>query len=494
MKKNTRFIATFLVLLMAGGTLLSCGDSSEQDSQQTNSSVTETETAKETVETEPPRTQHGLNLEALDFGEDTLDMLACTWAGYNYYFFASEETGDAMNDAIYRRARTVEDALNIKIVTHMDGFYINEVFNELKTTVLAADDAYDMVFNHCITGISASSSEGYLYNLDEMPHINMQAEWWNREQMDVLRLGENTYFAVNDMMIPAPYVMFFNRDIINNYDMENPYDLVRSGKWTLDVCTEMMREVTLDVNGDGTMDVQDSYGLACGDPSEFISFMTGADQYMTGRDADGRVTLALNTDKMVSLMSLFAELAKDKIIYSPNATERISFNSGRLLFQTGSVVAAEQMRDYTINFGFLPFPKYDEAQENYLSLDWGGLMSVPATIGNPDMVGAAMELLAWESANEVIPTYYDKVLDGKLARDQDTEAMLDLLFDTITYEVGGNYFGFDAGTNTLFYVLPDQAIKAENDSFASVYAKYEKAANRTIENFYKKLDKIENSN
>jgi len=72
MKKNTRFTAIVLVLLMAGGALLSCGDSTgpvEQDGQQDNIAVTETETV---TETEELRDSHKLDLDALDFGGEEL--------------------------------------------------------------------------------------------------------------------------------------------------------------------------------------------------------------------------------------------------------------------------------------------------------------------------------------------------------------------------------------------------------------------------------------
>ena len=121
-------------------------------------------------------------------------------------------------------------------------------------------------------------------------------------------------------------------------------------------------------------------------------------------------------------------------------------------------------------------------------------MSVPCTIGNPEMVGAAMELLAWESGNEVIPTYYDTVLQGKLARDDDAVKMMDLLFDTITYEIGGNYFGFSAGFGDLFYALPRLSIEKKSSDFTSFYEKLEKSANKTIEKFYVSLENTEAAN
>ena len=164
------------------------------------------------------------------------------------------------------------------------------------------------------------------------------------------------------------------------------------------------------------------------------------------------------------------------------------------MFQLDSLSNAELLRDYTVEFGLIPYPKYDEAQKDYISLDWGGLLSVPCTITNPELVGAAMELLAWESANEVLPTYYDIVLTGKLSRDDDAVKMLDILFDTITYEIGGNYFGFSTGFTDLFYALPRLAIEKKSSDFSSFYEKLEKNSNKNIEKFYTALENTEAAN
>lgn len=149
------------------------------------------------------------------------------------------------------------------------------------------------------------------------------------------------------------------------------------------------------------------------------------------------------------------------------------------------------LRDMDSDFGILPYPKFDEAQENYVSQDWGGLMCVPTSIQNPEMVGSVIELLAYFSEETVIPAYYDVTLDGKIARDEDTIAMLDIIFDTIAYEIGGNYFGFSSGFNDLFYTMGSLVIQKKSADFASWYAKNEKAANTTIDKFYEGLEKIE---
>ena len=429
----------------------------------------------------------------LNFDGEELDMLASEWQGYEYYFFADEQNGDAMNDAIYSRKMAVEEALNIKMVTHQEGFTIQEVANELKRIILAGESAYDLIFNHCIQGISSSAANGYLYNLDTLPYINMQAEWWNREQMDMLRLGKNTYYAVNDMMIPCPYVIFFNKEMIEQENMEDPYQLVYHGEWTLDKMGEMATHVSTDLDGNGLHNQYDRWGLIAQEQSKFISFMTGAGQYMTERDADGRVQLAMNTEKMNNLMAFFADLTAQNVINRSikSSNTYVGMETGRILFEADSLAHAELFRDLEIEYGMLPYPKYDKEQEEYISLDWGGLLSVPNNIENPDMVGAAMEMLAWESAREVLPAYYDVVLAGKLSRDEDAARMLELLFDTITYEIGGNYFGFDAGSTDLFYVIPRKAVEGGMTSIASIYKSNEAVTKKVLSIFYQRLDTVE---
>jgi len=74
---------------------------------------------------------------------------------------------------------------------------------------------------------------------------------------------------------------------------------------------------------------------------------------------------------------------------------------------------------------------------------------------------------AWESANEVIPTYFDRVLSGKLARDEEDRDMLELIFDSIVYDNGASYFGFARGVEPLYYTLLRQAIDAKSTNYTS---------------------------
>ncbi len=491
--KTNKLPAALLAALIAGSSLFACGESAS--SPQPGASENDGAAAVTAAETEAESTRTPIGLpDDLDFGGAEFRQAIFNWQGYTYYFVATEENGDVMNDALYRRSAKIEDTLNVKIVPTM---YENfEAENAVvKKSISAGEDAYDQVFLHCISGVSSLSSGGFLYNADNLPHIDLDAEWWNKRQMDVMRLGKNTYFLINDMMIPCPYVIFFNKQMVSDFGLDNPYQLVYDGKWTIDAFDKMARAAVADVDGNGTMDINDAYGVTTNEISKYIAFVPGADQFMTKMNDSGQVELAMNTEKMVSLVERFTALAVDNVIFEPasmsDESTMIHIDSGRMMFELNAISQAEKMRGYEIDFGFLPYPKYDENQTEYYSLDWGGMMCVPTTIQRPEMVGAVIEMLAYESGNEVIPTYYDTILTGKLARDEDTVRMMDLLFDTICYEVGGNYFGFDTGFSDLFYTLGRLCVQQKKTDFASWYAKNEKGALKTLERFYKNLEATE---
>ncbi len=480
---------TALMLLCAMLTSMAACGSGDTTTETTETAAAQTEAVAETEET---RAMH--QVPEADFGGDTFHIGWFAWQGYTHYFFADEATGDAMNDAIFNRTVLVEEYLNVDI-TNQDVGTLNDIVNQTKKTAQAGDDVFSMSLLHCISGVADLPSGGYIYNLDTMPHLNMDADWWNREQMDVLRLGKNTYYGISDFMVPCPYAIFFNKEMIADNGMDNPYELVYEGAWTLDKFIDMAIAVTQDLNGDGQYTMDDIAGVSTNEISKYIPFMTAADQFITETGADGRIKLALNNEKTISIIEKMNKLIENKgTLYEPASMELTdSFipDTGRILFYLNAISYAENLRECEVDVGILPYPKYDEAQENYISQDWGGLMCVPVSIEDPEMVGSVIELLSWESGNEVIPAYYDVTLSGKLARDEDSRNMLDLLFDTIAYEIGGNYFGFSAGFSDLFYTLGRLVVTNKSTDFASWYAKNEKSANATIDKFYEQLDKVE---
>lgn len=497
MKKKIAILLVMLMLVQCLS-LTGCSESgtNEENTAGGSSGVTSSDEGPVTsVPDEETRPNHQVP-DNLDFGGNDFTIAYPMWQGYVDCFFAEEMTGDAMNDAIFERQTIVDEYLNVNI-GQVDCGGIADVVTEAKKTITAGDDIYSLVLLHCIQGVAEMVTGGYLYNFDDLQYVDMTADWWNREMMDMLRLGQRTYYGVSDYMIPCPYAIFFNKEVIANNGLESPYQLVYEGNWTLDTFGQYIETCVTDLNGDGKINDEDIWGMATEEISKYISFMTSAGQYLTSRDADGRIELALNTDRMISIVEKMYNIAgitgavRGRSNTGDDQTCHTLFGSGHVLFQLSALSSATRYRDYDIDIGILPYPKLDAAQENYETLDWGGLMSVPASITDNAFVGAVLEMLSYVSGDTVIPAYYDVLLDGKIARDQDTTAMLDIMFDTITYEIGGNYFGFSGGFSDLFYTMGRMVIVNESSDFASWYKKNEKPAGATIKAFYKGLDKVE---
>ena len=62
----------------------------------------------------------------------------------------------------------------------------------------------------------------------------------------------------------------------------------------------------------------------------------------------------------------------------------------------------------------LPYPKYNEAQDNYYTVvfDNHSVFCVPKTVKDPERSGLIMEAMGYESMRIVTPAYYEIMLRG----------------------------------------------------------------------------------
>ena len=135
------------------------------------------------------------------------------------------------------------------------------------------------------------------------------------------------------------------------------------------------------------------------------------------------------------------------------------------------------LRDMETDFGVLPYPKYDEAQKEYysrVSYYWANI--IPVTNTKLDMTGAILEALNCESANYVVPAYYNIALKTKYSRDEESAAMLDLIFENRVV---------DLGDTVLCATIRDgfiaQMFKSNKRDIASQVAKKEKTINKLFD-------------
>ena len=111
----------------------------------------------------------------------------------------------------------------------------------------------------------------------------------------------------------------------------------------------------------------------------------------------------------------------------------------RALFFCEYIDTFEKMRQSEINFGILPFPKYDENQENYISAshDYGtNFLTVPIMNMDTENTGNILNIFSVMGQELITPVYYDNVLYSKTVRDVESRDMLDIIYDTKYYDLG----------------------------------------------------------
>jgi ABC-type glycerol-3-phosphate transport system substrate-binding protein len=443
------------------------------------------------AETEEPRPDIPKN----DFGGETFMILYPDWGLYTDYFFADEQNGDQMNDAIYKRAITVEEFLGVSIEQYNPGGIV-EIMPSMKASVMAGSDDYRLALTHCIQDLGNMMTSGYLYDWNTLSYIDMSQKYWNDTMNDSLSVNGRAYYAVSSFMIADPNAILFNKEMINEYTLPDPYESVRNGKWTIDTMAEMSRTVSQDLDGDGKYTVNDLYGLGCEADWMLNSFMYGCDQFMVKRDETGAYILDMYNEKMLDITEkLYSLFHSDNTTflwpYDSPVEKTIMIGTGRALFNIIPINKSKDYRQSDVDFGVLPYPKYSEEQEKYLSNDWSGLMCIPATVQNPDMTGMVCELLAYESQTTTMPAYYDILLTGKFARDEETVEMFDIIYSNIVYDYGMNYCGFAPGFMPLFYMIPQMIGQQKSTDLASLYAKNETQAQKALDDLAEKMDLLE---
>jgi len=444
-----------------------------------------TEAATETTET--TRVQHQIPDE-LDFGGETFSVAFFADAGAEKNYYAEETSSDNMVAAVFRRTKKVEDFLGITIKYETD---VEQ--SDYKTLYKSGDDLYQQLF---YPEALSFVTEGYLQNLEELPYLDFTADWWNAEQMDRLTLGKYPYFAVCDFMITSPTVLLFNRNMITDNNLENPYDLVLNNTWTLDKFSEMLFAVINDIDGDGAFGGEDDIVGSNIESFGAVALLTGCDQMISAKNEAGKLELVLNSEKTLSIIDKFITIFQtggaivNAETLNPVNNGKKSFGSGKVLFSVGWPETMATVTNYDFNTGIVPMPKFNEEQKNYMCYDMSGLMAVSGTTKNKDLVGAALEFLAWDSKNEVFPTYYDVLLKTSNASDMETRQMMDIIFDSIAYEIGGVYFNMQPGFCELWYTGA-QALVWGLSNFSAFFRAYKNPARSTIENFYTELAKFE---
>jgi len=477
MKRHLTIMLLVSLLLSA---LCGCGNS-EPGQTETNVPAQTVETAAET-ETE---TTYLDTLGERDF-EGASYVISAAQTG-SIPAWAVEQTGEAVNDALYDRDLWVSEKYNV-VIEYPEASGTPDTAAAIANSVLSGDFFSDLYIDCLSNGkvyMGEAFRKGALYNLLDVPHLQLDQIWWSQLLYDNLQYNGKMFFTSGDLATAsyiAPACVYMNAAVAedNDIDVSEVYQLVYDGAWTIDEMMKRTAGLKRDLNGDGVISpVDDVYGVIHA-TVELTSteICVGAGIRYSEVDENGNLVVNLNTEEVINTLEKLKQFCEVKPSDDWSSFPE-TFKTDRTLFCIHFVQLAVEFREMESDFLILPMAKSSVEQESYMSYTnpyTHSYIAIPLIQPDIDRTGFITEALEYMSVEMVRPTIYDQTLKAKVSRDTDSAAMLDIIFDT-TY-VDFNTLNMFGGSPTVL----NNALFADGD-FVSEYKKIEQVINKELEEY-----------
>jgi len=497
MKLKTILSALILASMLASG-LASCSNDETSDEA---SDVTTADTAViESAKSETTTSIYDTLPTDLDYnGADvTLHVGVFTEHLADPFrdFCVEEPCGDVVDDAVYERNKAVEEALNVKLNwTNIDYDYSQrqKQINYVTAGMMAGDDSFDAVFD-ILHILPTYITYGGLVDMSDTMYINFENPWWAEKYNDVAVVNGKQFFATGDIVLgiyQGPYCMFFNTALAESMGADDPYTHVNSGTWTIDTLGRMVSSAYSDINGSSDRDDNDRYGLTINSGNDIMGFMESLDMRIIELNDDftsGEYLFGSehNVDAFDAVYRLMYENPGVNYIPVQVTPGEHIFLNGNVLFNTGWLSHTDFYRDTEFDYGIIPYPKFDESQEEYytrLSTACHGV-AISVSCADPDMVSAVLEFMAAEGYRDLRPAYLDTALKEKYSRDETSKAMIDLIIDGVTVDFINIYtYTFNNASDMFKKVLSNKS-----DAWASTVEARRESIMATLESLLEQIN------
>ena len=481
-----RIFCFLLALLMLSTAFVACDE--KTPAQTTAPAVTADPTAETTVPEEKP----DIPLQ-YDYEEHEFNILGAGNQTFNDFDF-EEESSLPLDNAQYKRKVKVEEDYNITITEQLSKAYSSgggPGYKAVNKQVNSGDVDYDF----CIIAgydVSVLAYSGMLYDLASIKQIGLDKSWWDQNATESLSMHDVVFFTTGEITVSdnrAAFCLMFNKEMLANYNLESPYALVEDGEWTIEALGTYVKSVSEDLNQDGLYTQADRYGLLVWDDS-IVGIVNAAGERCCTIDND-QIVLTFYNENTLSALEKYTEYAYNSQ-YAFHY-QRVSEGTGRTMWQadqglffTTLVDCLPDFREMESDFGVLPYPKLSENQDNYYTTIApfnSNFVCVPLVQEDVDRTGTIMEALAYYGQKVVTPALYDVTLIGQSTRDEESEPMLEIIFDNLIYDIG-YYYQIGPYNKQLIYKL-----RARDNNFTSMYDTYKNSANsmlKVINTYYAK--------
>lgn len=473
-----KILVLFLALIMALGVLAACGPKPSGPSNPSG---------EQQYDEEAP-------LPRTTYNGKTYTVLYRQGQQYEEEWISDEtRKGDVINDAIASRNQAVIDRYGVMLDYESGKVPTNSFENDFwaKVTTNRTDDIYQLLAGYTYR-LAKVSVQGYCLNWlnpGQIPEVSTSAEkcdWWDIDFIQAAKYNGCTYIATGPLSLTDMYssaCLFFNKELLNQYKGPDATDelfaLVNNGGWTLEKMMEYAADCTETVEGDETGE-NTIFGLTTTQSTMIDAYIYASDITMTYRDTNGVIKLT-KMDSNNRILDLSETLKK---LYNVSGHAKLTSSlepehvqllcEGKAVFAAGTLSSAKDIQTYAsqLQYGVIPYPKYNAEQEKYhtYKLDYKTGFCIPRSVkeNNREFVGTITEALAYYSNKFVKPALYEKVLTHKLVQEKASSDSVTMILNGGLYEFANIYSGAWGGVDGPAHLL--RKVVQKNLNFSSEYS------------------------
>lgn len=368
---------------------------------------------------------------------------------WGHYQMTSDDITTVINSAVFSRNSFVEEQLGVVIEETVLG--ADAIVSQMQNLHLSGTYQYDICYNIVRYQNNLLQYGTYLPVSDYDNYIDLSKPWWYEDELEALTINNNCYILAGDLNLirnEAMWTIVFNRDILTNFGLESPYDLIERNEWTF----EKMYQLGLDswVEDSGKYAITSHFNVC-------TAFIVAADLHLVVKDDVNGLVRAEIDDHFVKVMEdtihyFFEDNGMGKRNGIKTSYESNNFKNGNFGPQTTSfyhvrpftegntTFMASPLGEMTvmvlgsgINYGFAPMPKYTSDQQYFNTCVYSAFsaLSIPVEVdaedGRLERVGTVLEWLNAYSYDIVRPAYYEHILYGRLLQEPQAVTALDII-------------------------------------------------------------------
>lgn len=446
MKKGIRFLSILFAVVILASTA-AC--TPKNPGKTPDSTTTTTEQPSDSIYDKNGFIKDGL--PELNYNDESI--IVYHWTPSNPEFEIGEDETDPVSMSVFSRNAMVEERLKIIFDFRPVGISSGAESSQFTTNIEALvlnGEPFDIIAGYS-RATPMCASKGYCLNLLDSEYLDVEKPWWPNSLVEESKIGEKLYYASGDISTNLLYNMtalLYNKRLLQDNHLESPVDLVKSDEWTFETLQRLLKDIGKDQNTNYKKDADDFFGLCTMDfYMEDIFEACGLRYYEKTSEEEGQLFKLSSSFYGSRSIDLSTDLLRwndtDDVFFSSNeqtADPGKMFANGNAVFLLSScdVINKSGLRDVQWSYGIVPWPKYDDEQDDFSTatrypFTMYGISSVCSDLNR---AGAVLECMASEAYRKVSPEVFQRTMKLKYSDTSAESEMFDLLRSTIIFENG----------------------------------------------------------